>query len=95
MATPPIGALSSGTMLLRDLIPTFMAVLDTYAPTKAADIRAEWAEFFASEDADKFDTDEAAYVHEQVWDALDEIAPDGAFFGTAEGDGACYGFWHI
>ena len=32
-------------------------------------------------------------IFEEICDHLDEIAPEGAHFGTQEGDGACYGFW--
>lgn len=32
---------------------------------------------------------------DRLWDALDDAAPDGYWFGTAEGDGACFGFWTV
>lgn len=31
----------------------------------------------------------------EVWDFLDEIAPEGCIFGVLEGDGACFGFWLV
>lgn len=38
--------------------------------------------------------EKASYlVHEVLYDALNERAPEGFYFGTLEGDGSCYGFW--
>lgn len=44
---------------------------------------------------DESEDDEAARagIFEEICDYLNEIAPEGAHFGTQEGDGACYGFW--
>ena len=35
------------------------------------------------------------YIFDDIFDYLNEIAPDGLMFGASEGDGACYGFWKI
>jgi hypothetical protein len=32
-------------------------------------------------------------LNEQAFDALNEVAPEGCFFGASEGDGASFGFW--
>jgi hypothetical protein len=38
--------------------------------------------------------DECGYlIYEVLFDALDAIAPDDAYFGASEGDGADFGFW--
>ena len=35
------------------------------------------------------------YIFEDIFDYLNEIAPDGLTFGAQDGDGACYGFWSV
>jgi len=32
-------------------------------------------------------------VNETFWDFFNDIAPEGCYFGSIEGDGACIGFW--
>ena len=32
-------------------------------------------------------------LNETIWDAMQEIAPDGYYFGAHPGDGCDYGFW--
>lgn len=34
-------------------------------------------------------------LNETVFDALQAVAPEGTSFGTAEGDGASFGFWPL
>ena len=35
------------------------------------------------------------FVAMDIFDYLNDIAPDGLMFGASDGDGACYGFWKI
>ena len=37
--------------------------------------------------------DEARYILSDLFDALDEIAPKGCYFGASLGDGSDFGFW--
>jgi hypothetical protein len=83
-----------------DLIPTFYAFLNTHAPEvlKAEDQliyhhlinhrfadHVNWEHYYESEDA--------VYDLERLFDLMDSIAPETARFGAHPGDGADYGFW--
>ena len=38
-------------------------------------------------------TEQASDDLHELFDILDNLAPEGCYFGALEGDGACYGFW--
>jgi len=40
-----------------------------------------------------WDDSEACQTLEELTDALQELAPVGFYFGSQDGDGACFGFW--
>jgi hypothetical protein len=52
-------------------------------------------EQIAGPDAKEADWDEeiAAQHVDKMREILEEFAPDGFYFGSQEGDGACFGFW--
>lgn len=95
--------LSEATMLSEDLIPSFIDFLESVAED------CEIIEDVESlkEEVDKLeleentgygtyykDQEEASWLlNEQIWDLLNDIAPDFTCFGSHPGDGACYGFW--
>ena len=39
------------------------------------------------------DTEEASDMVHELFDILDDLAPEGYYFGAHPDDGACYGFW--
>lgn len=100
---------SSNTLRGQDLVQSFMAFLEDELSDKAPfrtkieyqTIRSndyvkracegEWTEPFSEMDE---------RTHEVLNNALDlifvimnSIAPEGCYFGSSEGDGACFGFW--
>ena len=95
--------LSHATMRTEDLIPNFMHFLNYVA--KECEIEKEVATI--QEEVDKLEFEEhegygtyyknqekASYLlNEDIWDLLNEIAPEHTYFGSHEGDGAAYGFW--
>ncbi len=40
-----------------------------------------------------FDDDVASELIEELFDALNEVAPEGCYFGAHPGDGSDFGFW--
>ena len=95
---PEPGSVSWRTMRNCDLAPAFLAVLEEYVPDEHTKLLAECPEVVAAmetgDDAEWWDSEEATlFVAETLWEAMDEIAPDGHYFGAHEANGADYGFW--
>lgn len=92
------GAISSGTMRTQDLIPTFLSTLDQLDHAEYVKLAKQYREGLANSkqgyDA-YYESDACAWLMEALYDALDDCAPDGYYFGAHEGDGACYGFWEV
>ena len=100
-----IGSVSSGTMRAEDLIPAFMDMLRAYWPAKAVKLESEYANVFAALDDEdnrgKYGfnlpdevAEDAGWLVEELFDSLDELAPDNCYFGAHPSDGADYGFWY-
>jgi hypothetical protein len=94
-------SISHGTLRQEDLIPTFTATLKLLAPEptiREADLIAE-AEGWADTPADLLDSalhaENGGYILNELTDALDNLAPEGFYFGAHEGDGSDFGFWRI
>lgn len=89
------GSVSSGTMRPEDLIPAFMAVLEEHDPRTAAMFKKTSREVFNWLDHgdDEPSPEQVGWLLEDLFDALDLLAPAGHYFGAHEGDGADYGFW--
>ena len=96
------GTVSHGTMRPQDLIPSFLDVLAEVAPAEYQQMMIPGCGFpavpsYALEDDDSewWDSDAASWILECLFDALNDHAPDGHYFGAHEGDGSDYGFWAI
>jgi len=99
------GSVSHGTMRDEDLIPAFMSVLDHCWPVKAKALRASHRNIFRwlaagapsysykSKAGQNFDLSLSDFVNESLFNALDQCAPRGHYFGAHPGDGSDYGFW--
>lgn len=108
------GSLSEGTLRTQDLLPKFMAALETADPegelTVVLEYKALWGAasvlatyttlpYANAEDVLEaigfWDSQQVEYMlNERVFDLLNEVAPEGTYFGTSEGDGASFGFWY-
>jgi len=86
--TASFGSVSSGTMRPEDLIPSFASALDDLKLSRAH--RKLVNEANRIED---FDSEDAGYILEELFEALEAYAPAYAYFGAHPGDGSDYGFW--
>ena len=91
--TLPIGSISHGTMRPEDLIPTFLSEAESLRLSKAE--RATVREIAKRHNADDYDYDseEAGYDLEELFDLLSNHVPDYCYFGSHPGDWADYGVW--
>jgi len=97
--------LSTATMRSEDLIPSFMGFLKNVA--EECEIQEESSRLKAEVEKLEFedhpgygtyykDKEQASWIlNEDIWNLLNDIAPDYTYFGANEGDGACYGFWTV
>lgn len=92
-------SVSHATMRPQDLIPAFMRLLVEYHPNRAADLTNEYPALRkAVEEFDEkdpwFESEEASrLLNEEIYEAMQDIAPEGCSFGSHPGDGSDYGFW--
>ena len=100
--------ISSGTMREEDLIPDFIRFLANAEHKKITSYIDE--ELLPETQAIiycwlvgaevELHTDDAQeelswFLNEDLFDKLNEIAPEGCYFGSHPGDGAAYGFWQV
>ena len=89
MKASDMGSISHGTLRAQDLALAFIQALKSFDYPRAKAFRAEWD---ALEDTD---CEAAGYILHELFDALDEYAPEGCYFGSHPGDGADFGFWPV
>ena len=78
--------ISHGTMRPEDLIPEFLEVLEELNP-KVSESAKRWNELAIQEVQSQFLS--------ELFDLLNEEAPEGFYFGSHPGDGSDYGFWQM
>ena len=92
--------ISEATHRPEDLIPKLEDVLSAVGIDPHANKDRPTAEIdkLLAEEEELTDNENelvSLYLSEYLFDALDEIAPKGTYFGAHPGDGACFGFWTI
>lgn len=97
------GTVIRATLLASDLIPAFLDVLREEAPAKAAAIVDEygpvWIEtrcaVHGMEYPTETDSNLMCYLMDDLFCAMEDLAPEGLLFGAHEGDGSDFGFWAV
>lgn len=98
---PAIGSVSEGTMRTEDLLDTFSSELSYHMKRMrlSRDQRKRFNATLRDARAEAWDMNHpgdaqtVSEIVDELFNALDEIAPPYCTFGSAEGDGASYGFW--
>lgn len=102
-----LGSIISGTVRPEDTIPAMINTLWEYDSTSASALTAVWEcdgwpmtrdangnrDLDLSEQAIATRPKDAWELMEDLFSALQEIAPEDSYFGTHPGDGADLGFW--
>jgi hypothetical protein len=91
---------SCDTLRPEDLLPKFWSVAEVLAlaankPEALSPATLASLAKLVGEDSREanWDDAEASQTLEELTDALQELAPTGFYFGSQDGDGACFGFW--
>lgn len=103
------GSVSTATLRGEDLIPAFCRFLrendaemysklleewrDSLPHTGHYDVLGEITEDWIERNTGEDSGDNAGFLLEELFDYLNEIAPDNCYFGSHPGDGADFGFW--
>ena len=84
----------------QDLIPALLAALREYNPARymghmVSPFGPVPAYAMEDDDSSWWDSEDAHYLLECLFDDLNDTAPDGYYFGAHPGDGSDFGFWPI
>lgn len=87
-------SVSHATMRGEDLIPAFIAAIRAIDTTIEPQLAGKLTDIESDMQADGyFETDDSVYDLDWLFDKLNDMAPDGFYFGAHPGDGSDFGFW--
>ena len=99
------GSISHGTLRAENLLPAFLFACEDFNPNAAARFNSEligWGfghsmcgVWNRDEWPEGFDEDTAWEILDDMISALNDICPEGVYFGAHYGDGSDFGFWEI
>lgn len=91
-----VGTISHGTLRYVDLIPAMANAIREIEPDHIwLDHYSQSEDVIARADNDSDLSDQDIYLFEEAFDILNDLAPEGYYFGAHEGDGSDYGFWPV
>ena len=86
-----LGTVISGTLRPEDLIPAFASELRFLSEVSAE----PWEWLLEAADGADYESESAVELIRELANALNEFAPEGAYFGAHPGDGTDFGFWML
>jgi len=88
------GTVSHGTLRTGDLIGAFASELSRHTIYTDAPLLKDAAAWLDQEAAGCECDERGCEILDELFDALNDIAPEGMHFGALEGDGSDFGFWY-
>lgn len=85
------GTVIRGTMRNEDVIPALVEELEDIVGSDRTDAQRKL--IYDARNIVDYDSDDAFEIGIELFDALNDLAPEGMYFGSHEGDGSDYGFW--
>lgn len=89
--SPEPGTVIHATLRSEDLIPAFLDTLRFHDRKAAARVNASYQP--ERRRVGFYETELAMFMVEDLFNALNDIAPAGHYFGAHPGDGSDFGFW--
>lgn len=92
-------SVSHATLRTQDLLTAFLDAVQEYAPSHYEQIMVQPFSFIPAyvqdegPDSEWYDSEEAQWKLDELTEILNEVAPDGCYFGSHPGDGSDFGFW--
>ena len=91
-----IGTVSSGTMREQDLVRSFIWEIEYLEDVRLTAEELQIPEdALEDEDNEWWDTEDASFLLNELFDRLEEHAPSYCYFGAHDGDGSDFGFWPL
>lgn len=95
----PLGTWIAGTHRPQDLLPAFISLIDFAAPAVSAQIMVNGGAIpaYAGEDDDHpwWESEDCNERLSELFDVLNDYAPEGYYFGAHPGNGSDFGFWEV
>ena len=85
------GSVSWGTLRTDDLIDIFLDFVQLHDHPYYLSLREKYEEILTHDDTKEEYIEYLLY--EDIWEAMEELAPEGFYFGASEGNGSDFGFW--
>jgi hypothetical protein len=87
-----LGTVSHGTMRPQDLLPIFVSTIDSLNGDQPSTSYLGFSDDLP-DDHMYWQSEEAGWDMEALFDALQNCCPPFVYFGAHEGDGSDFGFW--